>query len=592
MRNIFTKSLAFAALAAVYSVNASASNKSYFVASYYLPNSERSIQSTESEVACLDAPLHGQWCLPIVSASATFEASNATPQNSRLQYQSYELETYSLSPETVAQLLTEDGRFGRVEVDPIVRTPQRLPTTNSNIAGTTTATDDPSAAYTEFYMGSSDHSPVGLGIYKSWDIVEYKRGEKPIDVIVTDSSFFENDDIIYAEGRNFSTTILREGEERQKRSDDFRPDPQQVEEGLCSGHGVGVASVIGGIIGNGQGVAGITNNVNIHPIRTMSCGSGLFSDSIDAISWLLGDDFRQSERVSPYEGAVGIVNMSLAARSGTCPRFAQEVINKATAAGWTIVVSASNDYSDVTDYVPANCDNVITVGALDKNAERAPFSNVGEEIELMVAGVDIAGTCDESGSDCYWAGTSFAAPLVSGMVAILKQYSDLPSDVLTMALELSATQEVLGDSCPKHGCGAGVPNLRSAIAIVESIENGELGTITHALSNSDSCEKTWFFENFSEKVGLCELYEVTFSAGFYLPGAEFELLSKKKNREWEDEPTVVRKFDFSIGYLRNIDVQTNDYGYRICRDGSCKGVILDLNTEGASDINKPLECDG
>jgi serine protease len=595
MKNITKTTAIFTALMGL-SATASASDTARFVVSHEVAKTQvaSAIQATSqgaNETACLSAYGAGEWCLPLVNnqlKSSADSISNA--KETTLISNSVALNTYGLEPEEVAKLLTRDGRFGIVEVDPFVTTPTPTVTANSYGDASAQSTNDPSSDYTGFYMGSASESPVGLGIYEAWDAVGYEKSDNPVDVVVLDSSFFENEDVPYFGGRNFSTTKLREDEGFQQRSDDYSPDELQVEEGLCTGHGLGVASVIGGTINNGIGSAGFTNDVNLHAIRTMSCGSGYFSDSIDAIKWVLKDDFRESENVTPYEGDVGIINMSLSARSETCPRFAQEVINRATEAGWTVVAAASNDYSDVTNYIPANCDNVVTIAALDRNADRAPFSNVGEEVDLALPGIDIAGSCTEENMDCYWDGTSFATPVATGMLAFLQSHSNLSNETLRLVLELSATTDVLGENCPENECGRGVPNLPAALGLAKSFENGELDTITFALEEGSQCENAWLINNFAGDIPLCSLYKVSFVGGFELAGAEFELLSKDKGADWS-EGSVEGRYFSSVAYIEDINAEEKDYGYRICKGGKCSETPMSLDSEGALEENRPVECE-
>lgn len=593
MRSFKKKTLACAVLATGLMSYSALSHADYFVISYEKTiASNSSLNSTLSESkGCVDAPQNQQWCLPVVSnAPVSILQNNTGLAPGEFTTKRVELDTFGLTANEVAELLTKDGRFGLVEVDPIVTTPTPPPLPSLGNKASQNSTNDPSASETDFYMGSIEDHPVALGIYQAWKKVGYEKSDDPMDVVVLDSSFFINEDIPYAGGRNFSTTRIREEEDYQSRSDNFLPDPQQVEEGLCTGHGLGVASVIGSTINNGLGVAGITNDVDIHAIRTLSCGSGFISDSIDAISWVLGDEFRQSENVTPYDGDVGVINISLSARSETCPIFAQRVIDKATEAGWTIVAAASNDYGDVTDYIPANCDNVITVGAVDRVGNRAVFSNVGEEVDFMAPGIDIAGVCSEDSADCYWQGTSFSTPLIAGMMAVLKKNTDLPNETLISILELSSNKNALGEDCPDGECGAGVPNLNTALSLVQSISDPSSSTIKHSLSANDDCEASWLIDNFGDSIPLCERYTVTFAGGVTIPNASFELVSKERGTEWGPEMRIEGQFNESVVQTQDINADERDYGYRMCPDNVCLSSVNDMDITGALERNKPESC--
>ncbi len=66
--------------------------------------------------------------------------------------------------------------------------------------------------------------------------------------------------------------------------------------------------------------------------------------------------------------------------------------------------------------VPAGCPDAITVGALGKSGDRASFSNMGTGVDLYAPGVDIY-TTGLGNSYITKDGTSFAAPIVAGLVS-------------------------------------------------------------------------------------------------------------------------------------------------------------------------------
>ena len=78
------------------------------------------------------------------------------------------------------------------------------------------------------------------------------------------------------------------------------------------------------------------------------------------------------------------------------------------------------------DYAPGDAENVLTVGAVDKEAVLAPFSSVGNtadhrikpDIVAVGLGADVIRT---DGNQGRANGTSFASPIMCGMVACLWQ---------------------------------------------------------------------------------------------------------------------------------------------------------------------------
>ena len=162
MKNITKTTAIFTALMGL-SATASASDTARFVVSHEVAKTQvaSAIQATSqgaNETACLSAYGAGEWCLPLVNnqlKSSADSISNA--KETTLISNSVALNTYGLEPEEVAKLLTRDGRFGIVEVDPFVTTPTPTVTANSYGDASAQSTNDPSSDYTGFYMGMQFH---------------------------------------------------------------------------------------------------------------------------------------------------------------------------------------------------------------------------------------------------------------------------------------------------------------------------------------------------------------------------------------------------------------------------------------------------
>ncbi|CAB4782866.1 unannotated protein [freshwater metagenome] len=242
-----------------------------------------------------------------------------------------------------------------------------------------------------------------------------------------------------------------------------------------SWHGTKVAGVIGAKVNNGIGIAGINQQSQIQHIRILGTCGGDTSDEIKAIRWAAGLPV-DGVQLNPTPARV--INLSLGG-GGACSTSEQEAINAATTAGSIVVVAAGNAGVSATNSSPANCNNVITVAATTKTGARASYSNYGSKITIAAPGSDIPVT---SGASTYTigSGTSFAAPIVSGVVSLMLSVNPTlnNSNIMTLfndALHPVANPFPTGPSAcssninDTYYCGVGIIDAGHAVDAALSI---------------------------------------------------------------------------------------------------------------------------
>jgi hypothetical protein len=114
--------------------------------------------------------------------------------------------------------------------------------------------------------------------------------------------------------------------------------------------------------------------------------------------------------------------------------------------GRLLVAAAGNTNGGAVTY-PATLNEVIAVGATTSSNARASFSAIGSKVELAAPGSQVHSTTKTSGSVCinsakygYCDGTSFAAPAVAAVAALVKSYNWWFSNVdVRNQMDLSAT---------------------------------------------------------------------------------------------------------------------------------------------------------
>ena len=213
---------------------------------------------------------------------------------------------------------------------------------------------------------------------------------------------------------------------------------------ISSWHGTRTAGILGALTNNLRGVAGMTWQGKILPVRVLGKCGGYDSDIIAGMMWAAG---MTVPGVPPNSNPAKILNMSLGS-SETCPQSYQDIITQLTVMGVLVVVSAGNEGGPVD--APGNCPGAAAVAGIRHAGTKVGFSSLGPEVTVSApAGncVNTIGTCvyslqttTNSGTtgpvandDAYTGnqqtttdqpkgpnlGTSFSAPIVSGIAGLM-----------------------------------------------------------------------------------------------------------------------------------------------------------------------------
>ena len=239
-------------------------------------------------------------------------------------------------------------------------------------------------------------------------------------------------------------------------------------------HGTHVAGIIGATGNNQIGVAGANWTSKILPVRVLGKCGGYDSDIIDGIRWAAG---LEVPGTPSNPTPANIINLSLGG-SGTCDAAYQDAINEATAAGVIVVAAAGNQRSDANNFVPSNCNNVISVGSVSTLGNRASYANAGSSVTISSPGGDAGAVSGDSvfstvnlgetgpGESGYrgMQGTSMAAAQVSGIVSLLiSAKPELTPAEVRNVLAHTATPFPATSGCTTSLCGAGIINAFNAL---------------------------------------------------------------------------------------------------------------------------------
>ncbi len=195
----------------------------------------------------------------------------------------------------------------------------------------------------------------------------------------------------------------------------------------------------GGLLGHGTFVSGVIRRIApdcmILPIRA-------FDSFGYSNSYILADAIHYA-----IEQSADVINMSFG--NYTSNPIIHEAINDAIQAGICLVASAGNANTNIPSY-PASYSGVIAVSAIDTLEYRADFSNYGDYIDICAPGVSVYSSLAGDYEWGSWSGTSFAAPMVTAVCAlILSENSDLiPYDIEDLICLTADTNLLWGSFIP------------------------------------------------------------------------------------------------------------------------------------------------
>ncbi len=247
-------------------------------------------------------------------------------------------------------------------------------------------------------------------------------------------------------------------------------------------HGMNVASTAAGyqegaLIGPAHGAEVLAAVTEYAPTETnreednfVAGLEWMESEGVDVVNISLGysefDRGQRSYAVSDMDGDTGITTIAA---------------DKAAALGVVVVTSAGNEGRCSSPqfcwyYVttPADADSVITVGAVDARSNVASFSSRGptadgrRKPDVAALGV-FAYVGDRGNLFKYSNGTSFSAPLVTGVVAQVLQANP---DLAPMAVRDILRQTAHQADKPDNVLGWGVVNAGEAVRMAESMAGG------------------------------------------------------------------------------------------------------------------------
>lgn len=275
-------------------------------------------------------------------------------------------------------------------------------------------------------------------------------------------------------------------------SNDNDPNPEGADNFSFS-HGTHCAGIAASTTNNNIGVASVSYNVSLVPVKTALSGDGSIAAGMEGVEYAI---------------ATGVDVISMSWGGGAPAATEQAVFDEAYTNGIVCVAAAGND--NVSDPMyPASYNHVISVAAIDLNDQKASFTNYGPTIDVSSPGVGIwSSVATTTSSYEFYDGTSMACPFVSGLCALMLSYD--PNATVDRIEEcLKTTADDISTINPGFvgQLGAGRINAFKAVQCTPSVPvanfsvsanppcAGETVTFTDISSGTDLTSWQWTFEN-------------------------------------------------------------------------------------------------
>ena len=213
------------------------------------------------------------------------------------------------------------------------------------------------------------------------------------------------------------------------------------------GHGTHCAGTVAGTGAPTYEHPGMAPQAYLVGVKVLDAGgSGSFATVMAGMQWTVDHRYEFNIRAASMSlGGPGPIEWT-SSEEDSVNRYANEMVR----AGISMLIAAGNSAAPATIGTPGGAEDVITVGALNKNTAIAEYSSEGPTEEGRVkpnvafVGSDVMSAQHNSG-DGYvaFSGTSMATPGVAGTVALMLQANpDLsPFDVRNILQETATYRE-------------------------------------------------------------------------------------------------------------------------------------------------------
>ncbi len=311
-------------------------------------------------------------------------------------------------------------------------------------------------------------------------------------------------------------------------------------------HGSAVASLIAAATNNSTGIAGIaSDSIRVVPIKVFGDNGQASTETIAAG---LETAISIGARVVNVSLGIELIDADGTRHCVTDARSAtlDAALRHAAEAGVLVIAASGNDGSGNICY-PASNPDTLAVGSINDDGKRSSFSSHGAGLDLVAPGNRVLTITD--GRIATMSGTSFSAPTVAGVAALLFAQGTTSSDQVFARLLETASD--LGDAGRDREFGAGL--VRADLALEPTSQTVQGWPMVATASNENGISRQQRSTFNTQGVGAYSLKDLP--AGTYTVRV---LLDKNRNGlEDAGDLTGTRtvRFDGSALYSQDLKLE-------------------------------------
>lgn len=292
---------------------------------------------------------------------------------------------------------------------------------------------------------STDGKKAKYSFLRFTQMLEFESDKTNKQIFDELNEYIEEQEMrMYGKEKSFQDYRVLVGDDVKNINDIHYGNPDVM--GASALHGTHVGGIIAAVRNNGKGIDGIANQVQLMNVRVVPRGDEYDKDVALGIKYAVNNGAK-------------VINMSFGKNVSPNRSWVEDAIRYAAAKDVLIVHAAGNESTNIdsSDNYPSPfyqnnqvVSNMITVGASGDSSlpggVLATFTNYGKKaVDVLAPGVKMYSCIPNTNQYAFEEGTSMAAPVVSGIAALLRSYFPQLSAVEVKDILIQSTDNSMAD---------------------------------------------------------------------------------------------------------------------------------------------------